>query len=99
MNKAPAVGIDLGTCNSCIAVFQNGKVDIIPSELGEITMPSIVSFTEGERLIGKEAKDKLKRNPKNTIFDAKRLIGCKFSETQTQKDMEYWPFKVVKDPN
>ena len=99
MRRAPAIGIDLGTYKSCVAVFQNGKVEIIPSDFGERTTPSIISFTETERLIGKEAKDKINRNPKNTIFSAKRLIGRKFYEREIQEDMKYWPFKVINDPN
>ena len=97
MNKAPAIGIDLGTCFSCASVFQNGKVEIIPNDLGEHTTPSIVSF-DTERLFGTAAKNKMKRNPLNTIFDAKRLIGRKFYETQIQEDMKYWPFRVINDP-
>ena len=99
MNKAPAIGIDLGTYQSCVAVFQNGKVDIIPNEFGERTTPSIVSFTETERLVGTTAKNKMTRNPTNTIFAAKRLIGYKFLDKEIQEDMKYWPFKVMKDPD
>ena len=97
MNRAPAIGIDLGTCYSCAAVFQNGKVEIIPNESGERTTPSYVSFTDKERLLGSAAKNKMTRNPLNTIFDAKRLIGRKFQEREVQEDMKYWPFKVIKD--
>lgn len=71
MNRAPAIGIDLGTCYSCAAVFQNGKVEIIPNESGERTTPSYVSFTDKERLLGSAAKNKMTRNPLNTIFDVK----------------------------
>ena len=99
MNRAPAIGIDLGTCYSCAAVFQNGKVEIIPNESGERTTPSYVSFTDKERLLGSAAKNKMTRNPLNTIFDAKRLIGRKFQEREVQEDMKYWPFKVIKDAN
>ena len=97
MNRAPAIGIDLGTCYSCAAVFQNGKVEIIPNESGERTTPSYVSFTDKERLLGSAAKNKMTCNPLNTIFDAKRLIGRKFQEREVQEDMKYWPFKVIKD--
>ena len=99
MKRAPAIGIDLGTCYSCAAVFQNGKVEIIPNESGERTTPSYVSFTDKERLLGSAAKNKMTRNPLNTIFDAKRLIGRKFQEREVQEDMKYWPFKVIKDAN
>ena len=83
MNKAPAIGIDIGTCDCCAAVFQNGNVDIIPNNL-ELITPSYVSFTDKERFIGKEAKNKINRNSTNTIIDAKRLIGCRFLNENIQ---------------
>ena len=95
--KAPAIGIDLGTENSCVAVFQNGKVDIIPNDVGERITPSYVAFTDSKRLIGNAAKNQITRNPTNTIFNAKRLIGRKFEDFEIQEELKYWPFKVVKD--
>ena len=97
MKRAPAIGIDLGTCYSCAAVFQDGKVEIIPDESGEKTTPSYVSFTDTERLLGSAAKNKMTRNPLNTIFDAKRLIGKKFLDREVQEDIKHWPFKVIKE--
>lgn len=96
-NRSPSIGIDLGTTFSCIGVWQNGKVEIIPNEMGERTTPSYVSFSGEERYIGEGAKALVVKNPENTIFDSKRLIGRTFSDPIVQKDMKTWPFTIKKD--
>ncbi|KAJ4801128.1 Heat shock 70 kDa protein [Rhynchospora pubera] len=97
-NKAPAIGIDLGTTYSCVAVWQNNRVEIIPNDQGNRITPSCVAFTEYGRLVGDAAKNQTDMNPINTVFAIKRLIGRRFSDTSVQNDIKHWPFKVVSGP-
>ena len=89
------IGIDLGSTYCCVAVWQNDHIEVIANDQGNRTTPSYVAFTERERLIGDAAKNKITINPRNTVFDVKRLIGRRFADSEVQADMRRWPFKVI----
>ncbi|KAL4585311.1 hypothetical protein LXL04_009929 [Taraxacum kok-saghyz] len=94
----PAIGIDLGTTYSCVAVWKHDRIEIIPNDQGNRTTLSCVTFIDAACLIGDGAKNQAAMNPTNTIFDAKRLTGRRFSDSQVQHDMKLWPFKVIQGP-
>ncbi|NCP17933.1 MAG: molecular chaperone DnaK [Erythrobacter sp.] len=97
---AKVIGIDLGTTNSCVAVMDGGKPKVIENAEGARTTPSIVAFTkDSERLIGQPAKRQAVTNPDNTVFAVKRLIGRRFEDPMTKKDMELVPYDIVKGNN
>jgi molecular chaperone DnaK len=94
------IGIDLGTTNSCVAVMDGGKPKVIENSEGARTTPSIVAFTkDGQRLIGQPAKRQAVTNPDNTLFAIKRLIGRRFDDPMTKKDMELVPYQITKGKN
>ena len=94
------IGIDLGTTNSCVAIMEGKTARVIENSEGARTTPSMVAFTEdGERLVGQAAKRQAVTNPENTLFAIKRLIGRKFDDPTTKKDMELVPYKIIKADN
>lgn len=93
--KNIAIGIDLGTCYSCVAVLQGSRVEIISNDQGNRITPSIVSFNDNERLVGDAAKNQSASNSKNTVYEAKRLIGKNFNDQSVQDDMKLWSFNVI----
>jgi len=93
------IGIDLGTTYSCVGVWQNDRVEIIANDQGNRTTPSYVAFTAEERIIGDAAKNQVAMNCENTVFDAKRLIGRKYSDKVVQADKKHWPYNVIADDN
>ncbi len=97
---AKVIGIDLGTTNSCVAVMDGDKPRIIENVEGARTTPSMVAFSNnGERLVGQSAKRQAVTNPKDTLFAIKRLIGRRFDDPMTQKDIGLVPYSIVKADN
>merc|ERR1712232_468920 len=84
-----------GTTYSCVGLFKNGRVEILPNDQGNRITPSYVAFSENERLIGEAAKNQATVNPSQTIFDVKRLIGRRFNDPTVQKDRKLLPYEIV----
>lgn len=95
--EAPCVGIDLGTTYSVVGIWQKGEVHIIPNEMGNRITPSVVAFTETERLVGDGAKNQLPQNPHNTIYAIKRLIGRKYADPTVQGDKKLLSYEIIPD--
>jgi heat shock protein 1/8 len=93
----PVIGIDLGTTYSCVGIWQNDRVEIIASDSGARTVPSMVTFTDTERLIGDASKSAAAAYPRSTIFDAKRMIGREFTDPVLQADLKHFPYDVIAD--
>jgi len=97
---AKIIGIDLGTTNSCVAIMEGGKPKVIENSEGARTTPSVVAYTDdGEVLVGAPAKRQAVTNAKNTVYAVKRLIGRRFEDKETQKDIKLMPFKIVRADN
>ncbi len=94
-NYKGGIGIDLGTTYSCVAVFENSKVEIIPNEQGNRTTPSFIAFNDMERMVGEAAKNQVAINSENTIYDIKRVIGLNFSDQNVQKDIKNFTYKII----
>ena len=94
-STGPAIGIDLGTSYSCVAIWQNERADIIANAQGDCTTPSCVAFTDSARLVGDAAKNQAVKNPQNTVFNVKRLIGRRTDDLGLQNDLKNFPCKVL----
>tara|TARA_Y100001958_G_C21247787_1_gene579585 strand:- start:4656 stop:6569 length:1914 start_codon:yes stop_codon:yes gene_type:complete len=92
-----AIGIDLGTTNSCVGIWKDNRCEIIANDQGNRTTPSYVAFTDTERLVGDSAKNQASINSSNTIYDAKRLIGRKYSDPIMKNEISNFPFDVKSD--
>ncbi|HEY0276150.1 MAG TPA: Hsp70 family protein, partial [Paenirhodobacter sp.] len=96
---AKVIGIDLGTTNSCVAIMDGSQPRVIENSEGARTTPSIVAFTDTERLVGQPAKRQAVTNPTNTVFAVKRLIGRKVGDAEVQKDRKLVPYAIVDGGN
>src|SRR5512146_816628 len=98
--EKPIIGIDLGTTNACVAHVRNRIPKVVPTDRGNLILPTIVALGEkGDFLVGGVAKDQLVTNPKNTIYGAKRLIGRKWNSKVVQELRNYYSYDIVEGPN
>lgn len=95
MPQLPGIGIDIGMTYCCVAVFHNGKVEILADSEGNRKIPSFVAFTDRLRLIGVAAKNQGTLNQSNTVFNVKRLLGRQFDDSLVQRKIKYWPFEII----
>lgn len=93
------IAIDLGTGNSCVAIWENGQARVIENAEGARTTPSIIGFNKSEVLVGQTAKRQAVTNPERTVFEVKRLIGRRFDDPVVQADAKTLPYKIVKADN
>ncbi|XP_065210419.1 heat shock 70 kDa protein cognate 4-like isoform X2 [Planococcus citri] len=93
--NSPAIGIHFGSSYSCVGVYQFGKVEIIANDQGSRITPSYVAFTDNGTLIGEAAENQSKSNPKNTIYDVQKMLGCKYNDVHSLASVKHWPFQIT----
>jgi heat shock protein 5 len=93
--QGPIIGIDLGTTNAVVGIWEDGRVEIIANDQGNRITPSHVAFTESERLVGDAAKSQAALNPDNTVFGVKRLLGRNFADKEVQADAKLLPYEII----
>ena len=91
------IGIDLGTTNSCVAIWRKNNLEIIPDSYGNRTIPSVVSFTSKSKYVGREAKKQIELNPENSFYEVKRLIGKKYDDENVMNDKEFLSYEIGPD--
>ena len=100
MASSKAIGIDLGTTNSCVAIIEHGDPVVIPNDEGTRTTPSVVGFTDdGDRLVGHIARRQAKTNPDRTLYAVKRLIGRRFEDAETEHSKALVPYQIISADN
>ena len=93
--EGPVIGIDLGTTYSCVGIFKNGRVEIIPNEFGNRITPSYVAWNDEERLVGEAAKNQATLNPRRSVYVVKRLMGRSFDDKEVQRDIKWLPYQII----